>query len=215
MAVNNPIAIYADTSKGAMFFEGSTVDPKFLGTILASAHPTQANRIVIQRTDKLESDGVTFRKLFRRLHTRRITNQQGVYLTDSVESGGLGLTRGQVVDYINGEANATGTTEQQVLYPKLDVLDFTVDETNTSILMSNGDHYGVNAIRAIEGDDGLVKIVPARATEPVLYSINYASATVNGTKANNLTAAVNALNSLGVSGGTKHLLISQRLQQLT
>ena len=65
MPVSKPIAIFADATKGAIFFEGSTVDPKFLGTIIASAHPTQANRVVIQRTDKLEPDGVTFRKLFR------------------------------------------------------------------------------------------------------------------------------------------------------
>ena len=44
MPVSKPIAIFADTTKGAIFFEGSTVDPKFLGTILASSHPTEANR---------------------------------------------------------------------------------------------------------------------------------------------------------------------------
>ena len=206
MPVNRPISIYADTSKGAMFFEGSTVDPRFLGTIVASIHPTEGTtRIVIQRTDKVEADGVTHRKLFRRLHVRRITNEAGVYLNDTVAEGGLGFSVSEVVDYINTEANKTGGSTQDVLFPKLDVIDFIRDEGNTSILMSNGDHYGVNAIRAIEGDDGLCKIVPARADTPVLYSLAFDCAEVNGTAQTNLSNCVNSLNALftmSALGGT-------------
>lgn len=190
------IRIYADTSKGCIFFDGSNVEPKFLGTVVASVHPVESDRIVIARTDKTERDGVTLRKLFRRLHKRRVLSQDGVKLIDSIADGGLGYTTAEVVDYINAEANKTGTTEQQVLFPKLDILDFVLDETNTSILMSNGDHYGVNAIRAIEGDDGLCKIIPANADTPILYSINFDCATVNGTAANSLTNCVNQLNAL-------------------
>ena len=116
MPVSKPISIYSDIGKASMFFEGSTVSPKFLGTIIASAHPTETDRVIIQRNDRLEADGVTFRKLFRRLRINRITNQDGVYLADTVAEGGLELTRAQVVDYINGQSAArVDPTEAQYL----------------------------------------------------------------------------------------------------
>ena len=192
-----PIAIYGDTEKGAVFFEGSTVDPKFLGIIYASIHPTRPDRIVIERTDKYQADGVSYRKLFRRLNMFRIVDGNGVYLADSIEDGGLGYDAAAVVNYINREANLTGNTgNSDVLFEKLDLIDFTRDETDTSILLSNGDHYGVNSIRAIEGTDGLCKIVPALSDTPELYSLAFDCATVNGTAANSLTNCVNELNAL-------------------
>jgi len=196
MPHSKPIAIYADTDKGALFFEGSTVEPKFLGTIVASVHPTQADRVVIQRTDRYEADGVTLRRVFRRLNIFRVVDTNGVFIADPIVDGGLGYDASSVVNYINSEANRTGAGTSELLFEKLDVIDFTRDESDTSILMSNGDHYGVNSIRAIEGPDGLCKIVPALSDTPELYSLAFDCAQINGTAANSLSNCVNQLNAL-------------------
>ncbi len=96
------IKIYSDTAKGCILFDNSRVEPKFLGTIQASAHDTESDRIVIVRLDRENSDG-SFRKLFKRLKITRVQNESGQDLVDT-----LGYTRDQVINYINTEASATG-----------------------------------------------------------------------------------------------------------
>ena len=98
------IKIYGDIDSASIFFLNSTVDPKPLGTILASLKNDE-DRIVIQRTDRFESDGVTFRTIFKRMNPNRICNKQGEELTTQ-----LGYTTQQVIDYINEQANLQGNT---------------------------------------------------------------------------------------------------------
>ena len=96
------IKIYSDTAKGCILFDGSRVEPKFLGTIQASAHDTISDRIVIVRLDRENNDG-SYRKLFKKLKITRVQNESGQDLVDT-----LGYTRAQVINYINTEASATG-----------------------------------------------------------------------------------------------------------
>jgi len=96
------IQIYSDTAKGCILFDNSRVEPKFLGTIQATAHDTISDRIVIVRLDRENSDG-SFRKLFKRLKITRVQNEAGQDLVAT-----LGYTRDQVINYINTEASATG-----------------------------------------------------------------------------------------------------------
>ncbi|MBP72818.1 MAG: hypothetical protein CMA70_04460, partial [Euryarchaeota archaeon] len=147
------IKIYSDTDKGCIFFEGSTVNPKFIGTIIASVHPTRADRIIIKRTDRFQNDNISFRILFGKLHKSRVQNRDGENLVDD-----LGLTHQEVVDYINAQANDfQGATSVR---PGLDDHpNFDLDPTSTSIIVDNGEHFGVNTIKAILGPDNLVDIV--------------------------------------------------------
>lgn len=100
--MSNKIKIYSDTSKGCILFDGSTVQPKFLGTILAEAHPTLTDRIVVFRTDRQRPDG-TNRKLFKKLKITRIQNEAGQDLVDD-----LAFTRTDIVNYVNTQANTSG-----------------------------------------------------------------------------------------------------------
>ena len=93
------ISIYADRDRGCIRFDGSTVAPKFLGTIVCTAHSTNADRIVISRTDRQNAAGQN-RKIFRKLKINRIQNQAGQKLV-----GDLGYTQQQVIDYVNAEAS--------------------------------------------------------------------------------------------------------------
>ena len=153
MSNHRQIKIYSDTEKGCIFFDGSPVEPKFIGTIIVSAHPTLDNRIVIKRTDRLRDDGISFRVLFRKLKIGRIQNREGQDLVDE-----LGMNREQIVDYLNQQANdfqATTATRPSLT----DHPNFDLDPTSTSILVDNGEHFGVNTIKAVLGEDGLIDIV--------------------------------------------------------
>ena len=61
------IKIYGDIDSASIFFLNSTVDPKPMGTVVASLKSDE-DRIVIHRNDRFESDGVTFRTMFRRMN---------------------------------------------------------------------------------------------------------------------------------------------------
>jgi len=68
------------------------------------------------------------------------------------------MDRDQVVEYINEQANDFQTTS--ATRPSLtDHPNFDLDPTSTSILVDNGEHFGVNTLKAILGDDGLIDIV--------------------------------------------------------
>ena len=147
------IQIYGDTNKGCIFFDGSRVEPKFLGTIVASVKADETDRIVIERTDVFRRDGVTFRSLFRRLKATRVQNRDGQNLI-----GDLGYSVADVVVYINAEAS--NYSAGGAIRPELDEHpNFVLDATSTTIMVDNGENYGVNTLKAILGPDGLVDIV--------------------------------------------------------
>ena len=151
--MSRKVKIYSDTEKGCIFFDGSTVEPKFIGTIIATAHPTRSDRVIIKRTDRLQTDGVSFRVLFRKLAIGRLQNRDAEDLVDT-----LGMDRDEVVTYINEQAN--DFQGASAVRPGLDDHpNFDLDPTSTSIIVDNGEHFGVNTIKAILGPDNLVDIV--------------------------------------------------------
>jgi len=93
------IQIYADLEDAAIHFDGSTVTPKSLGSILATAHPTESTRIKISRI-KLKPDG-SERVYFKRFDMNRVENKDGVQLAS------LGYDRDAVVAYLNVEFTKT------------------------------------------------------------------------------------------------------------
>ena len=100
-----PVTIYADTAKGAIFFDGSQVEPKFLGILVAVLTSADPTRILVTRNDKLDVNGAP-RRVFRRLKAARVKNLAGQLLIED-----LGYTPQQVVDYINLESNKSSTDE--------------------------------------------------------------------------------------------------------
>ncbi len=102
----------------------------------------------------------------------------------------------EVVEYINSIGNVTDTPAAGFVFGPNDVMDFIRDETNTSILFSNGDHHGINSVKAIAKDNGHIGILPMRG-DTELYEIPFANCTINGTSAGGtLGTVVNNLNAL-------------------
>ena len=102
----------------------------------------------------------------------------------------------EAADYINEIGNVTDLPTAGQSFPLSETLDFYRDETNTSVLFSNGDHHGVNSIKATVSDNGLVGILTINA-DVELYEIDHTSITIAGSSAGgNAQTVVNALNAL-------------------
>ena len=95
------VAIFADVSQGFLFFEGVRIPPAPLGgVVVAIENPNRPGKIRVTRSDQFSKDGVTPRRLFKRIVPTRIKNKTGQFLVDD-----LGFSLTQVIDYINGQAN--------------------------------------------------------------------------------------------------------------
>ena len=200
------IKIYSDTSKGCIFFENSTVEPKFLGTIQAIVHPDQADRIIVYRLDRLQRDGVSFRSIFRRLWFKRVANRDGQLLHDE-----LGYTRAQVVEYINGQASALQSIS--ATRPEIgETLGFKLDDTSTTIMVNNGESFGINTLKASLGENGLIQITSTDFSDnAVVYfeEIDPSAIRVNeDTVSGGPQDVVNVLNELFTAGPFESVVIS-------
>ena len=114
--------------------------------------------------------------------------------------------------YITAQANVvSGGTVQ---FGATDAISFSRDNTNTSILTSIGNNYGVNSIVAVGEADGTISINENVAGGSTLIkSIRSAYVTVSGqTQAQTLSSVVNSLNALfsvtPVGGGADDIFAS-------
>ena len=95
------VTIHGDVSQGAIFFQGTRVPSAPLGgVVVAIENPNRPGKIRITRSDQFSRDGVTPRRLFKRILPTRIKNKTGQFLV-----GDLGFSLAQVIDYINDQAN--------------------------------------------------------------------------------------------------------------
>ena len=202
--MSNKIKIYGDVVKGCIFFDGSTVEPKFLGTIFAEIKTDETDRIIIYRTDRQDSLGNN-RQLFKRMQPERIQNEDTVDLVS-----GLGYSIQDVVDYINGQADLTASTNP-VINTSLNGLDidFKLDTTNTSIILDNGYQYGVNTIKALNTGDGLITIKSIQDARVLFTELDYTKVDINGVDAvGGLNDVINVLNELFTVGAFESIVIS-------
>jgi hypothetical protein len=201
------IKIYGDIESGSMFFVGSTVDPKPLGVVVASEHPTLSDRIIIKRNDRFRRDRVSFRVLFRKLNINRICNKQGEELVAT-----LGYDRAQVVEYINAQSNLQGGTaggdgSGTDMIGK-DVC-FKLDATSTSIMIDTGHEFGVNTIKAIN-NNGVIDIVSELGDLVHFTNVEVGRACGNDGNiiAGGINDVINYLNELFTVGPFEQVVIS-------
>lgn len=202
--MSNRIKIYGDVVKGCIFFDGSTVEPKFLGTIFAEIKADETDRIIIYRTDRQDSLGNN-RQLFKRIQPERIQDKDAVDLVS-----GLGYSIQAVVDYINAQASLTASTNPVVntSLNGLDV-DFKLDTTNTSIILDNGYQYGVNTIKALNTGDGLITLKSIQDARVLFTELDYTKVDINGVDAvGGLNDVINVLNELFTVGAFESVVIS-------
>ena len=201
------IKIYGDIESSSIFFINSTVDPKPMGTIEASLKSDE-DRIVVKRTDRYESDGVTFRTIFRRMNPNRIQNRDSQDLV-----GTLSYTTQEVIDYINGQATlSSGTSGGDGTGTDLTGLSmgFRLDATSTSIMLDNGLEFGVNTLKAINNGDGLISIVSELGTLTHFTGLDHTLVLGHDGNAvsGGLNDVINYLNELFTVGAFESIVIS-------
>ena len=200
------IKIYGDIENSSIFFINSTVDPKPLNTIVASLKSDE-DRIVVQRNDRFEADGVTFRTIFKRLNPNRVQNKDGQDLVSA-----LGYTTDQVIEYINEQANLTsGTSGGDGSGTDLtgESMGFKLDATNTSIMFDNGFEFGANTIKAIDNGDGCITIVSELGDLNHFKKLDHTLVSVNGESVSGgLNDVINTLNELFTVGAFEQVVIS-------
>ena len=113
------------------------------------------------------------------------------------KDGGTFVDASAAAAYITSQANVTGNGA--IEFSATDTLDVSRDATNTNILFSTGDSYGVHAIKAIAQADGNITIRENTANGVGIYEdIRPANVTVGGVSPTSptVTAVVNTLNAL-------------------
>ena len=130
--------------------------------------------------------------------------------TSFVDKDGNGFADAQsCVDYINEKANVIGLTGDGIDLA-LQTICFTLDETNTSIMMDNGYAFGVNTIKAVE-ESGLIKIVSNNTDGTIthFYGLDHTLICVNGKSVSGgLNDVINTLNELFTVGAFQAVVIT-------
>ena len=197
------IRIYGDITKGCIFFDGSTVEPKFLGTILAEDKADEPDRFILFRTDRQDSEGNN-RQVFKRMKSNRIQNSDGIDLVDA-----LGYTTTEVVAYINEQANLTASVNPVVDTSLNGVeVSFKLDATSTSIILNNGYQYGVNTIKAMDTGDGLITIKSIEDARILFTELSHSNVDINNVDVSGgLNDVINTLNELFTVGAFECVII--------
>jgi hypothetical protein len=102
------IKIYSNLASGKITFDGSTVKEKNIGSVVAEAHPTLSDRVVIKSNILLKRGSETeFREFFKRLNINRIQNESGETLVDAPYN----YDRDQILAYLDVEFTKPTITE--------------------------------------------------------------------------------------------------------
>jgi hypothetical protein len=113
------IKIYSTLKSGKVFFDGTRVNSKDIGTLEVSAHPTISNRIIIKSLTQFKRGSNTeYRVFFGKLNINRVQNEAGQDLVDT-----LGMDRDAVIAYILGQITKPIVTEYFEYNPVTDRLE--------------------------------------------------------------------------------------------
>ena len=171
----------------------------FLGT----THPAYWNACLSAEVDSTDTDRINV--------INNIRSQQGgetvyefykISFTDFLDADGNSFnTATEAADYITSQCNAAGNTGQFILAAS-DAIDFSLDDTNTTILLDNGDSYAVNSIRAVGSDDGFIDIYKHIGDFAIYSGLRMGNATIDGAAVTQTLAdAVNELNAVFSQAG--------------
>ena len=188
-----PIVVSRNAAGNCINFLGTT-NPAYWNACLSaevdSEDPTRINVINNVRTGESPVDIYEFYKVS--------------YTEFRDRDGGTFASAQDAADYITAQCNVATNTGQFIL-SATDSLDFELDDTETTVLLSNGDGYAVNAIRAVAEDSGHIGILQHSGDVTIYSGLRLANASINGTQVTQVLAtAVNELNALfAQTGGTQ------------
>jgi hypothetical protein len=180
------IRVVRNANGNCIQFVGSS-QPAYWNSCLSGAvNETDSTRVDVINDIRTTNSDNPFFEFFGIPYTE-FRDKDGGSFTDAAEAAA----------YITAQANVTGSGV--IEFGATDTLDVSRDATNTNILFSTGDSYGVHAIKALAQADGNITIRENTVNGVSIYEdIRPANVTVGGVAPTSatVTAVVNTLNAL-------------------
>lgn len=179
------IRVIRNAAGNCVNFLGSSNPVYWNACLSAVVDDVYTDRIDIVNNIRTINEGSTIYEFFQ------------VPYTDFAQADGTAFTSAtEAAEYITAQANVASNTGSFTLSEN-DTLNFSLDSTDTTILVDNGDAYAVNTIQASANDDGHIDIVKHTTSVSIFSDLRVANAQIAGvTVTQDLATAVNELNSL-------------------
>ena len=175
------ITVKSNNNGSCIVFEGSTVPAYWYSCLRAEVDAEDPTRINIIN-DLRSNDEEAYE--FYKMDFTLFLDEDGNSFADAPAA----------VQYINERVNPTVTTGGTT-FAQTESMDFERDATNTTIMFSNGDTYGVNSIVAAAAADGTINIQTTKANVVLYQGLNHENLTIAGADSGaTITTVVNALN---------------------
>lgn len=158
------IRVEAHAENEALYFHGTTNPVFFKSSLTALVTDTD---YVSVRNDVATGSSSNVEYEFYRIHFTKWRSSDNSSFASAQEA----------VDYINEAASVI--SGEGYIIPAGSEFDFELDDTQSTILISNGDDHAVNSIKAIEGADGRVHIVNHNNTATD-YKVRWQDVTIAG-----------------------------------
>ena len=131
------IKIKSNDNGSCILFEGSSQPAYWYSCLRAEVDGEDATRLNVINDVRTANTGVTEYEFYK------------IPFTDFVdEEGNAFADAPAAVQYINDRVNPS-TTTGGTTFAQTEAMDFELDATNTTVMFSNGDTYGVNSIHAM------------------------------------------------------------------
>jgi len=202
------IRVIRNAAGNCVNFLGSSNPVYWNACLSAVVDSTYSDRINIINDIRTVAEGTTIYEFFQ------------VPYSDFEQADGTAFTNAtEAATYITAQANVASNTGSFVLSDN-DTLNFTLDSTDTTILVDNGDSYAVNTIRAVASSAGYIDIVKHTTNVVIFGDLRVANAQIAGTTVTqDLATAINELNSLftqtASAGGNAPVITSPTTVNMT
>jgi len=195
------IAIARNTAGNCVEFRGSSLPVYYNFVLRAQLNTTNPARVDIINEARSNENGNTEFEFF------------GLDFNDYSRDDLTPFASAQeMVDYFNFKARVIGfTTDDGIDLSGFD-LDFRVDETETTVLISFGEYFPVNANKAVADDDGTIHIYTLSSGTPIngieseaerYRNIDHTRVSIDGSLVGgDINNVVNALNALFYQTGS-------------
>ena len=181
-----PITIKRNDNGSCILFEGSSQAAYWYACLTSEVDGEDATRInVVNEIQSASNGGTTEYELYKIPYTEFL-DAEGNPFADAPAAAA----------YITLHADVTGSSnEGGTVFPQTESMDFERDHTNTTIMFSNGDSYGVNSIKAVDAGDGTITLKTVRGDVTLYSGFNHENMSIGAASAGATVAGVvNALN---------------------
>ncbi len=186
------IRIARNDAGNCINFFGSSNPTYWNACLVGEINEDNGNNVNVINSVRSEESGATVYEFFNLPYTQFVDKDNNAFENAS-----------ECAEYITENANVLSNTGT-FIFSQNDVLDAQREDTNTTVLFSNGDIYAVNSLSATAASDGTITISTVRGNKNVYTKLRYYNTSVNNggiTGFNTLAAAVDRLNEV-LSGGT-------------